>query len=521
MVVFGLATRALSCTYDLLGDNIETISEGGVQRQKYWYDSLNQLIREDNLDLNKTIVYSYDLGGNLTNTEEYAYQTGATVTGSPTTTNTYTYGDSNWKDKLTAYNGNTISYDAIGNPLSYYNGFTFTWQKGRQLASATNGTTSVTYTYNNDGYRTAKTINGTTTDYTLEGDRVLIEKTGSDYVWFYYDAAGAPVAMATGSGPSLYIYRKNLQGDITGIYSGTTGTLLVSYVYDAWGKVTATNVANTTESSMVLARNPYLYRGYRYDSETGLYYVSSRYYDPEICRWINVDDAECLGAEGELLSYNLFAYCLNNPVNRTDVNGNWSLPNWAKVAIGAVAIAGLAVATVCTGGAAAVICGAALSGAIAGGASGAVIGAVGGGISGGWQGAIDGACSGFMSGTLIGGVTGAASAGLNIATGATTVVGNAHGSTLHKLATNMEAGKMAASGQYSQIGVNKALKTMGLKGTSRPDVIGVARNGMNKLVEVVSPRQSTNSIISKMSNMLSNNPRSVGKIVTWVRRLFE
>lgn len=92
------------------------------------------------------------------------------------------------------------------------------------------------------------------------------------------------------------------------------------------------------------------------------------------------------------------------------------------------------------------ICGAALSGAIAGGASGAVMGAIGGGISGGWQGALDGACSGFMSGTLIGGATGAASAGLNIATGATTVVGNAHGSTLHKLATNMEAGKMAGIG---------------------------------------------------------------------------
>ena len=313
-----IATTTRSYTYDVLG-NIETISEGGVQRQKYYYDSLNQLIREDNLDLNKTIVYSYDLGGNLTNTEEYAYQTGATVTGSPTTTNSYTYGDSNWKDKLTAYNGNTISYDAIGNPLSYYNGFTFTWQKGRQLASATNGTTSVTYTYNNDGYRTAKTINGTTTDYTLEGDRVLIEKTGSDYVWFYYDAAGAPVAMATGSGPSLYIYRKNLQGDITGIYSGTTGTLLVSYVYDAWGKVTATNVANTTESSMVLARNPYLYRGYRYDVETGLYYLNSRYYDPETGRFINADGFVSTG-QG-ILGSNMFAYCENNPVNESDSSG--------------------------------------------------------------------------------------------------------------------------------------------------------------------------------------------------------
>ena len=213
---------------------------------------------------------------------------------------------------------------------------------------------------------------------------------------------------------------------------------------------------------------------------------------------------------------------MNNPVNRFDVNGKWSMPNWLKVTVGAVAIAGLAVATVCTGGAAAVICGAALSGAIAGGASGAVMGAIGGGISGGWQGALDGACSGFMSGTLIGGATGAASAGLNIATGATTVVGNAHGSTLHKLATNMEAGKMAASGQYSQIGINKSLGKMGLNGgLTRPDVIGIGKNGVNKLVEVVSPRQSTTYISTKMSNMLSNNPGTVGKIVNWVRRLFK
>ena len=314
-----IATTTRSYTYDVLG-NIETISEGGVQRQKYYYDSLNQLIREDNLDLNKTIVYSYDLGGNITSTSEYAYQTGATVTGTPTTTNSYTYSDSNWKDKLTAYNGNTITYDQIGNPLSYRNGFTFTWQKGRQLASASNGTTSVSYTYNNDGYRTAKTVNGTTTDYTLEGSKVLIEKTGSDYVWYYYDAAGAPVAMATGSGPSLYIYRKNLQGDITGIYSGTTGTLLVGYVYDAWGKVTATNVANTTESATVLARNPYLYRGYRYDSETGLYYLNSRYYDPETGRFINADGFVSTG-QG-ILGSNMFAYCINNPVNMVDLEGS-------------------------------------------------------------------------------------------------------------------------------------------------------------------------------------------------------
>jgi len=314
-----------------------------------------------------------------------------------------------------------------------------------------------------------------------------------------------------------YFYLKNAQGDVTGLVN-SSGTQVVAYTYDAWGNpLTTTGTMADTLGKL----NPLRYRGYVYDTETGLYYVSSRYYDPEFGRFINADDIDYLGADGSPLSYNLFAYCLNNPVNRFDVNGNWSMPNWLKVTVGAVAIAGLAVATVCTGGAAAVICGAALSGAIAGGASGAVMGAIGGGISGGWQGALDGACSGFMSGTLIGGATGAASAGLNIATGATTVVGNAHGSTLHKLATNMEAGKMTASGQYSQISVNKALKTMGLNGTSRPDVIGIAKNGMNKLVEVVSPRQSSNYIINKTSNMLLNNQGSVGKIVNWVRRLFK
>jgi len=211
---------------------------------------------------------------------------------------------------------------------------------------------------------------------------------------------------------------------------------------------------------------------------------------------------------------------MNNPVNRFDTYGDWSIPNWLKGIIGAVSIVGLAVASICTGGATAVICGAAFTGAIAGGTTGALTGAIVGGISGGWQEAVDGACSGFVSGTLIGSVTGAASAGLNIVFGSTAVLGNAHGSNLHKLATNMEAGKMTASGQYTQIGMNKALKTMGLNGTSRPDVIGIGKNGINKLVEVVSPRQSTKYIINKMAYMCSNNQGAIGKIVTWVRRLF-
>ena len=287
--------------------------------------------------------------------------------------------------------------------------------------------------------------------------------------------------------------------------------------YDAWGKpLTVTGSLATTLGT----HNPLRYRGYVYDTETELYYIANRYYNPETGRFINADDIDYLGADGSLLSYNLFTYCMNNPLNRYDNNGNWSMPNWLKIAVGAVAIAGLAVATVCTGGAAAVVCGAALSGAVVGGTSGAIVGAVSGGITGGMQGALNGACSGFMTGTLVGGATGAAFAGLNVASGATTVIGKAHGANIHKLATNIEAGKMAASGHYSQIGINRALKTLGLVGTSRPDVIGIANRGANKLVEVVSPKQSIGTITTKMSNMLSNNPGTRGKIITWVRKLF-
>ena len=217
---------------------------------------------------------------------------------------------------------------------------------------------------------------------------------------------------------------------------------------------------------------------------------------------------------------------MNNPVNRFDVNGNWSLPNWAKVAIGAVAIAGLAVATVCTGGAAGVIAGAALTGAISGGISGAVSGAVSGAIENGWQGALDGACTGFMTGTLIGGATGAATSGLSMATGAVKVVGSAQktGTILHKAASNIEAGKMALNPiKYSKITLNRALNTAGLSGRRMPDVIGIARNGSSKLIEVVSKSQTVKQMTSKCISMVNANPGASYKVVGWaatISRLF-
>ena len=191
-----------------------------------------------------------------------------------------------------------------------------------------------------------------------------------------------------------------------------SGTRVAAYTYDPYGKV-------LTATGTMASVNPLRYRGYYYDTETGFYYVSSRYYDPEIGRWINADIPETLTADFEnFAQYNLFAYCFNNPVNMSDETGTW--PSWAtKLAIGVGAIvigAAVVAATAATGGAAAAFVGAAVAGLKAAAVSGAIGAAVGAGTSavshrvstGSWSGAgkaaVDGAVDGFANGFMTGGI---------------------------------------------------------------------------------------------------------------------
>ena len=97
---------------------------------------------------------------------------------------------------------------------------------------------------------------------------------------------------------------------------------MVSYSYDAWGKpISKTGTLATTLGKL----NPFRYRGYIFDEETGLYYLRSRYYNPNLCRFINADDVEAMGADGDINGYQLFIYCMNDPVNNKDEAGSWSL----------------------------------------------------------------------------------------------------------------------------------------------------------------------------------------------------
>ena len=273
----------------------------------YTYDALGQLIQvNDRSDTRSgengtTWKYTYDLGGNILKKERFAYAD----TTSPLETVTYTYGDANWRDKLTAVNGNAIRYDAIGNPLSDGT-WTYTWQNGRQLQKMQKSGVTAEFVYNADGLRVQKTVNGVVTDYVLHGKNVVHMTSGTDELHFFYDAQNRPAVVVYNGVP--YAYVKSLQGDIVAILD-ENGNMVVSYGYDAWGAP----LWCTGELAETLGKvQPFRYRGYVFDEETGLYYLRSRYYNSELGRFLNADT---------IYYCNLFCYCKNSPTRRFDANG--------------------------------------------------------------------------------------------------------------------------------------------------------------------------------------------------------
>ena len=305
--------KALSYGYDKNG-NITSISDSsGDVYEKYSYDNLNQLSTAYSGDTDNQyfIKYTYDTAGNILSKKYYdaLYYSTKDESLLKSTIN-YTY-DSTWKDKLVSYNGKSISYDAIGNMLSF-DSQTFTWL-GRRLNSYAKGGTTTNYTYNSDGIRTKKVSGSATTDYCLNGAQILAEKRGGTLINYFYTSDGTRVGFKTGGKVYYYVY--NLQGDVTHIVDESKN-IVATYRYDPFGKIL--NLSSLTNIGKL---NPFRYRGYYYDTESGLYYVSSRYYNPEVGRYLNADGYVSTG-QG-ILGNNMFAYCGNNPVNNCDPSGQF------------------------------------------------------------------------------------------------------------------------------------------------------------------------------------------------------
>ena len=185
----------------------------------------------------------------------------------------------------------------------------------------------MSFTYNDDGIRTSKTVNGVKHTYQLNGSQIVSEQWGDKFIVYLYDSAGMPIGMMYRTTSyaedqwDVFWYEKNLQGDIVAVYN-SSGQQVATYSYnDAWGNHTVSYSNNGASTGAIY--NPFRYRGYYYDTDLEMYYLQSRYYDAKICRFINADGYVSTG-QG-ILGNNMFAYCNNNPVNYVDPFGESSL----------------------------------------------------------------------------------------------------------------------------------------------------------------------------------------------------
>ena len=303
-------------TYDNVG-NIASVKRGTLTTS-YVYDALNQLIRvNDQSDTTSgasgtTWTYEYDRGGNILNKRRYYYST--ETLGTALQTIPYTY-DDDWKDQLKTYNGQNLYHDTIGN-LTDDGTWEYTWEHGRQLKQMESSGKTINFAYNQDGLRVRKTVsennNTIVTNYILHGKNIVHMTRGTDQFHFFYDAQNRPAIVEYNS--TKYGYIHNLQGDVLGLID-SAGNEVVRYVYDSWGKIL--NVSGTMASSLGKYQ-PFRYRGYVYDVETGLYYLQSRYYNYNTSRFITSDNY--INVKSGVL--NLYHYCNNEPISYTDHNGH-------------------------------------------------------------------------------------------------------------------------------------------------------------------------------------------------------
>ena len=299
-------------TYDE-ENQISTIQKGN-QKTRYQYDGLNRLIREDNEELNQTITYQYDEGGNLKFVRKYAYTLSEELS-NPLEEHQFAY-SLGWKDQLVRVDNEVITYDTMGR-MNKIGNDVLTWNGKGQLTSYKDTSftydvrnlrrtkENLTYYYDGNGHilgeKGTKSINGVNQEieiiYTYNMDKI----TG-----FVYNGVG-------------YFYLRNIQGDILSIYKSEDSSLVASYQYDAWGNQTVTNYGEADIGNI----NPIRYRGYYYDEETGLYYLNSRYYDPRLRRFISPDTLSILDETmSEINGLNLYMYCKDNPVMYVDPSGN-------------------------------------------------------------------------------------------------------------------------------------------------------------------------------------------------------
>lgn len=427
----------------------------GRYANSYEYDKLGQLTRENNNRAEKTFVYEYNSTGGLLKVKTYAFDdSDGAITGAVQSEETFGY---SVLGRLTNYNGKTLKYDNYG-CLSEYDGWKYSWSKGQLSSIYMDAAPSLGraiiklplkayyFTYNGVGQRTQKkyiyspkvgvaqgVLIMCTSDYEYDLNGRLMNETrtykyNDDTTFvrkmrYIYEGAEVSGFTLTSNGKSeSYHYLKNPLGDVIAILNNV-GTTVAEYRYDAYGNCLSVSGSNDE----VAGCNPFRYRSYYYDEDTGLYYLNARYYNPKLRRFISPDNSAYLDT-GSPQGLNLYAYCGNDPVSHSDPDGH--LPEWANWLIGAAIIvttaaltvitaggfaaAGVAVASVFTAAMAPTALSAVFAGAFVGATLAGAVGLLACGASGddwSWE----EASQGFLGGTVIGAFVGGAWGGAHYA----------------------------------------------------------------------------------------------------------
>lgn len=322
-----LANQNIYYKYDALGNVTEIDTPEGTY--EYKYDYMGRLVEEYHPVLNQTIKMEYDKQ-NITSKVHYVGKSTDDVKRVIYTTN-----DKDQLEKITTLEGNQettidIDYDEryIGNPLSI-GSIQLTWE-GRRLKQILDGDDTFIFTYNEQGLRTKKSINGVETKYYLQGSNIISEEKDNQVIHYTYNEQNQLVGFEHQH--SKYFYVRDLLGIIRNVID-INGNIVVTYNYDAWGnhKVYDSSNVENTSPSFIGNINPFRYKGYYYDVETDWYYLQTRYYSPLLSRFINMDHTQYL-EPGSIDGVNLFGYCNNNPVMYADPSGKFNINKlWGKV----------------------------------------------------------------------------------------------------------------------------------------------------------------------------------------------
>ena len=302
-----------------------------VYYEENYYDIFNQLTAQM-VEIGEEVIiseYGYDSRGN-----NVGYYSHNQTTGESLNNASFSYND---KDEMIQANLNgqnyNISYSSEGQPSIYLG-----WEIGydmRNICVIENDDNYIEYYYNANGIRIGKSIdNGSTVEsvnYILDGNNIIKEThtgTNNYTIEYYYDSNDNIIGFTYNG--SKFLYLKNLQNDIIGIID-SSNNIVVKYYYDAYGRVIKSIDTSGINLSSI---NPFRYRSYYQDNETGWYYLNSRYYNPLTNRFITMDQIEFLGASGSVLSYNLYSYCYGNPITQADDDGNFPVHIVAGVIAG-------------------------------------------------------------------------------------------------------------------------------------------------------------------------------------------